>query len=166
MNQETKSKGTPRIESDPWSDFKKKDPNDFLDSLRKSLYQPTIVIDMNSLVDKSFELEQEILSTWHIVDELRVLSNAIMDDDIAITGAAKDTISNVLLGLTALYELKFDSLFKTFETVHGGVCSSKKTVAEYEAKIAELKSTVDTLADELEKLGQKRKGKKPAPKKK
>ena len=58
-----------------------------------------------------FELEQEILDCWHIVDDVNMLYEAVMDRDLT-----KDQIANVLLGLYQLYQLKFERTFETFET--------------------------------------------------
>jgi hypothetical protein len=60
-----------------------------------------------------FDFEQEILSCWNIVDDIRLLNEKIMDSDVL----DKDDIANYLLGLQTIYELKFDKCFKTFETL-------------------------------------------------
>ena len=61
------------------------------------------------MTDK-FELEQQILSCWNIVDELKVLREAVCDNNLST-----DQTANVLMGLEQLYQLKFDQLFQTFE---------------------------------------------------
>ncbi len=63
-----------------------------------------------------FDLEQQILDCWHITDDLDVLFEAVMERDMS-----KDEISNVLLGLKELYQLKFLRTFETFEKlIHNG----------------------------------------------
>ena len=57
-----------------------------------------------------FELEQQILDCWHIVDELKTLSEAVCDNNLST-----DQTANILTGLQQLYQLKFDKLFQTFE---------------------------------------------------
>ena len=57
-----------------------------------------------------FELEQQILDCWHIVDELKTLSEAVCDNNLST-----DQTANILMGLEQLYQLKFDKLFQTFE---------------------------------------------------
>ena len=54
-----------------------------------------------------FNIEEEIMDCWHVVDELRMLSkdNTISREQMAI----------ILRGLSELYALKFDKLFRTFE---------------------------------------------------
>lgn len=81
---------------------------------------------MNETIRKSFDLEQGILSTWNILGDLRTLNENIMENDFL----TKDDIVNVLLGLTTLYELKFDDTFRTFETVHGGLCRMNKELTD------------------------------------
>lgn len=57
-----------------------------------------------------FDLEQQILDCWHIVDELKTLGEAVCDNNLST-----DQTANVLMGLEQLYQLKFDKLFRTFE---------------------------------------------------
>ena len=56
------------------------------------------------------DLEQEILDAWKIVDELKLI-NAKMLDNVLTT----DDVSNMLIGLSTLYSLKFSDMFVTFE---------------------------------------------------
>lgn len=58
-----------------------------------------------------FDLEQQILDCWKIVDDLKLLSEYVMEDSSANT----DSIANVTIGLEQLYQIKFDKLFRTFE---------------------------------------------------
>jgi len=60
-----------------------------------------------------FDFEQQIMDCWHIVDDLSVLSEAVIEHpDIN-----KDKIANILIGLEQLYAIKFDKMFRTFETM-------------------------------------------------
>ena len=72
---------------------------------------------MNINVENSFQLEQEILACWQVTSDIDVLFAATCEKDLS-----QDEISNVLLGLKSLYDLKFDNLFMTFEKVHKHVC--------------------------------------------
>lgn len=56
-----------------------------------------------------FDLEQQILSCWNIIDDIKRLNVSALD------GASTDDISNYLLGLETIYNLKFEDLFNTFE---------------------------------------------------
>lgn len=60
-----------------------------------------------------FDLEQQIMGCWQIVDDLKVLFENVVEDE----NLTKDSISNVVLGLEQLYQMKFDKLFRTFEQV-------------------------------------------------
>lgn len=98
-----------------------------------------------------FELEQQIMDCWHVVDDLKVLFENVVEDE----NLTKDTISNVVLGLEQLYQMKFDKLFRTFEQVTKDEWSRTKTnwdvIAvtniEREAKIQQAR---DLLAKYLE----------------
>lgn len=57
-----------------------------------------------------FDLEQQILSCWNVTTDINVLYRTVMDGDMT-----KDEIANVLLGITSLYNLKFNEMWGTFE---------------------------------------------------
>jgi len=59
-----------------------------------------------------FDLEQEILDCWHVVDDIDMLLEAVLDKEIST-----DQISNVLLGMKEIYQLKFNRTFETFEAL-------------------------------------------------
>jgi len=55
-------------------------------------------------------MEQEIFAAWQIVDDLNLLHEAVLEKDIT-----RDEISNTVMGLEHLYNLKFQRLMSTFE---------------------------------------------------
>ena len=55
-----------------------------------------------------FDLEQEIMGCWNVVDELKLL----IDKWDNIT---EDEKLNIIIGMASLYQLKFDVMFNTFE---------------------------------------------------
>lgn len=57
-----------------------------------------------------FDLEQDIMHCWNIVDDLKILNEAILERDLSA-----DEISNTLLGIERLYNLKFEKLFEMFD---------------------------------------------------
>lgn len=57
-----------------------------------------------------FDFEQEIMRCWNITSDLDTVIEAVLERDIS-----KDEVANILLGMKQLYELKFDTLFDTFE---------------------------------------------------
>lgn len=75
----------------------------------------------NELTEKSFNLEQQIMSCWNITSDLDTLFESVLESDLS-----QDQIANIVLGLKQLYDIKFDKLFRTFEQVHSGVCKLSK----------------------------------------
>ena len=59
-----------------------------------------------------FDLEQNILDCWKITDDINLLYRNVMEEELD-----KDKISNVLLGLQAIYGMRFEQMWETFETV-------------------------------------------------
>lgn len=57
-----------------------------------------------------FDLEQEILSCWKITTDVKLLYENVLEKDLT-----KDEIANFLLGLSTIYDMQFDKLFKIFE---------------------------------------------------
>lgn len=70
---------------------------------------------------KLYELEQQILSCWNVVDDVDRLYRYVMEHDMS-----KDDIANVLLGIKAIYSLKFDETFSTFEAAIKEVFEERK----------------------------------------
>jgi len=52
-----------------------------------------------------FDFEQQIMECWNVTTDIRVVSDR------------EDKIANMLLGIEALYEAKFDKLFRQFEVL-------------------------------------------------
>jgi len=57
-----------------------------------------------------FDLEQQIMDCWRIVDDIKILEDAVLDKE-----QSHNDTGNVLIGLEYLYQLKFEKLFATFE---------------------------------------------------
>jgi hypothetical protein len=57
-----------------------------------------------------FEFEQDLMKAWCIVDDLRDLSVGVLEHDMT-----KDQITNVLMGLETLYQLRFERILAQFE---------------------------------------------------
>lgn len=56
----------------------------------------------------TFELEQSIMNCWHVVDDIKTVTNHA-------ERLSKDDLLNTLIGLSTLYQLKFEDLFGEFE---------------------------------------------------
>lgn len=61
-----------------------------------------------------FDFEQQLLEVWGITNDLKTLTEAVLE-----RGLTQDQISNVLIGIEQLYDLKFEKLWSMFEN---GVC--------------------------------------------
>lgn len=61
-----------------------------------------------------FDLEQQIFSCWNVKEDLDTLTEAILDGRKPMT---EDEISNVLIGMSQLYDLKFQKLQAIFESL-------------------------------------------------
>lgn len=71
--------------------------------------------------DKIFELEQQIMQCWHVVDDIDVVTEHFVDSpDWAgdhFSAKATDALMNKYFGIKEVYDVKFDKLFRTFEEV-------------------------------------------------
>jgi len=63
-------------------------------------------------VKDRFHFEEDIYICWHIVDDLKQLTEMVVDRDIST-----DDIANVLLGLHTLYDDRFEQLMENFESL-------------------------------------------------
>lgn len=61
-----------------------------------------------------FDLEQQILDCWKIIDDIKLLDKNVLEGKIEGGNLTNDEISNFLLGLESIYELKFHQMFDTF----------------------------------------------------
>jgi hypothetical protein len=57
-----------------------------------------------------FEFEQDLMRAWGIVDDIRDLTAGVLEH-----GMTPDQISNVLVGMETLYQLRFERLMAQFE---------------------------------------------------
>jgi hypothetical protein len=62
-----------------------------------------------------FDLEQQILECWNVTKDLRYVTEYMLD--APLEPGREDKIANMLLGMEALYEVKFQKCFNTFETM-------------------------------------------------
>jgi len=59
---------------------------------------------------KILDLEQEIMNAWHVVDDIDLLHENVIETDMS-----RDEIANVLLGLESIYNMRFQKVFNMFE---------------------------------------------------
>ena len=62
-----------------------------------------------------FDFEQQIMQCWHVTDDIQTVTEYLLDAPLE-TGR-EDKIANMLLGIEALYNAKFDKLFRQFESL-------------------------------------------------
>lgn len=60
-----------------------------------------------------FNFEQQIMDCWHVVDDVKTVSKYVMD--APLEAGREDKIANMLIGIEALYQAKFEELFRLFE---------------------------------------------------
>ena len=59
-----------------------------------------------------FDLEQQILVCWSIIEDIKLLNSKHQDEPGSMT---RHFVASHLLGLETIYGIKFDTLFNTFE---------------------------------------------------
>jgi hypothetical protein len=99
------------IEGFHGEDLKTEDVGSFTIEELDAMNPCDCVITVSPELDR-FNLEEEILRCWGVTSDLTVLNGAVLDSDIS-----NDDISNILIGIQKLYQLKFEKLWKTFETL-------------------------------------------------
>lgn len=57
-----------------------------------------------------FDLEQQIMKCWQVTDEIQLLNESVLERD----ELTQDEISNFLIGLVSIYDMKFEKLFNQF----------------------------------------------------
>ena len=60
--------------------------------------------------NKQFELEQGIMNCWNICEDLNLLAKNILEHDLD-----RDKAANILIGMSQLYQMKFEDCFENFE---------------------------------------------------
>ena len=92
-----------------------------------------------------FDFEQQIMQCWNIVDEVKILNEQVLEKNIS-----RDNISNYLLGLETIYQIKFDKLWELFETV---VCQDLiKNESQLKALVQSQQMCIDKLEAKVAKL--------------
>ena len=60
-----------------------------------------------------FDFEQQIMECWRVTDDIKLISEYLMD--APLEAGREDKIANMLIGIEALYQAKFDKLWRMFE---------------------------------------------------
>jgi len=64
-----------------------------------------------------FDLEQGIMKCWNIIEDIRLLNKNVLEGTPDGGELTTDDVSNYLLGLETIYEMKFNDLFHIFSTL-------------------------------------------------
>ena len=74
-----------------------------------------------------FDLEEKIMECWNVTSDIKILYEECLDSPEPMN---EDELSNILIGLEALYNRKFSRLFHSYEDIcnHGGVFLDKEVV--------------------------------------
>jgi hypothetical protein len=75
-----------------------------------------------------FDLEQDIMNCWSVVEDIKELSRCMLDR----RKMTEDEISNYLLGLETIYQVKFERLFETFEMLIKDNAFNDRKVGKYD----------------------------------
>ncbi len=62
-----------------------------------------------------FDFEQLLLECWHVTNDVEHVYDFVMESD----DLDQDKIANLLLGISSIYELKFQKLFDMFDINKG-----------------------------------------------
>lgn len=62
-----------------------------------------------------FEFEQQIMACWNVTSDIRTVTEYLLDAPLEVD--REDKIANMLMGIEALYEAKFNKLFSQFENL-------------------------------------------------
>ena len=64
------------------------------------------------MFSKRFDLEQDIMNCWNVTSDLDLLFEELCEGE----PMTPDRMQNIVLGMKELYEIKFNKLFRSFES--------------------------------------------------
>jgi hypothetical protein len=62
-----------------------------------------------------FEFEQQIMECWNVTSDIKTVSEYLLDAPLEPN--REDKVANMLIGIQAIYDAKFDKLFRQFENL-------------------------------------------------
>jgi hypothetical protein len=74
-----------------------------------------------------FEFEEQIVKCWSVVDDLKDLDEGLFEGWLNFT---QDDVSNQILAVANLYDVKFNKLWNLFESVHMELIRENKMLNE------------------------------------
>ena len=66
-----------------------------------------------------FDLEEDIMKCWNVTEDLDMVLERVLDSPKFknIPPELADKIANILIGMKELYEMRFERLWETFESM-------------------------------------------------
>lgn len=61
-----------------------------------------------------YTLEEKIMAAWNVVDDMKLLCEQMLDGPRPMT---EDEIANCLIGMEAIYRMRFEQLFAQYENM-------------------------------------------------
>ena len=63
-----------------------------------------------------FDIETDIMSAWNVIEDIKFISELILEDDdfIDMPPKQKDKLTNILIGMEHLYNYRFNKLFDDY----------------------------------------------------
>ena len=63
-----------------------------------------------------FDVEKDIMSAWNVIEDIKFISELILEDDdfIDMPSKQKDKLTNMLIGMEHLYNYRFNKLFDDY----------------------------------------------------
>ncbi len=62
-----------------------------------------------------FDFEQQIMACWNVTSDIKTVNEYLLDGPLE--EGREEKIANMLMGIEALYDAKFDELFRQFEAL-------------------------------------------------
>jgi hypothetical protein len=90
-----------------------------------------------------FDLEQGIMECWNVTSDLDTLFEELVEND----DFTKDQASNFVLGLSTIYEAKFNKLFRTFESFLRVYYKALQKAEDYEEDLAHMRAELKEFQD-------------------
>lgn len=97
-------------------------------------------LETNDMVYDRLKMEKQIMSAWNVTQDMTDLCTGVLEHEFT-----PDKVSNVLIGLSDLYNMRFEQLFFTFEL-------SIKDTARLEARVYDAESDLHEMKDLIQEF--------------
>jgi len=61
------------------------------------------------------DFEQLLLKCWNVTDDIDLLCEEVCEGTFKDVPELQDKVANILIGLSSMYNLKFEKLYRMFE---------------------------------------------------